>query len=106
MSNEQGVLYCLLHNFLLYSTSEELQVWKLGGYMALEAGTRVRLVSDPGRVGVLTGKNRPQAGIVKYQVAFTDGKSFQPDYEIEVLNEDDSDWMDLLNDSRFGRIRD
>jgi hypothetical protein len=46
----------------------------------LPAGTLVRLRNDPGRQGVLTGKLREQAGIRKYQVAFPEGKTFQPDY--------------------------
>lgn len=72
----------------------------------LPPGTIVRLKSDPGRQGVLTGKHRPQAGILKYQVAFPEGKTFQPDYELEVIDNDNSDWDHLINEGRFGRVRD
>lgn len=71
-----------------------------------EAGTNVRLKSDPGRQGVITGKTRPQAGILKYQVAFPEGRSYFPDYELEVIEDDESDWEELLRSGRFGRVRD
>lgn len=69
-------------------------------------GTNIRLVSDPGRLGVLTGKHREQAGIRKYQVAFPEGKSFQPEYELQIIEEDNSDWDELIRSGKFGRIRD
>lgn len=72
----------------------------------LAAGTIVRLKSDPGRQGVLTGKHRVQAGVVKYQVGFPEGKTFQPEYELEVIDDDASDWGQLLESGRFGRVRD
>jgi len=70
----------------------------------LAPGTIVRLKSDPGRQGVITGKNRMQAGIQKYQVAFPEGKTFQPEYELEVID-DNSDWGTLLEQGKFGRVR-
>ncbi len=72
----------------------------------LNPGTIVRLKSDPGRQGVLTGKHRKQAGVRKYQVAFPEGKTFQPDYELEVILDDESDWTSLLESGKFGRVRD
>ncbi len=72
----------------------------------LPPGTIVRLKSDPGRQGVLTGKHRAQADILKYQVAFQEGKTFQPDYELEVIDDDNSDWVHLISKGRFGRVRD
>jgi len=72
----------------------------------LAPGTQVRLKSDPGRHGVITGKFRDQAGIRKYQIGFPDGKSFQPEYELEILLDDNSDWVELLETGRFGRITD
>ena len=72
----------------------------------LQPGTLVRLKSDPGRQGVTTGKSRTQAGILKYQVVFPEGKTFQPRYELEVVADDNSDWECLISKKRFGRIRD
>ncbi|GHF12523.1 hypothetical protein GCM10017044_03100 [Kordiimonas sediminis] len=70
------------------------------------AGSQVRLINDPGRVGVLSGRIREQAGTLKYQVIFPEGPSFQPDYELELIKDDNSDWVDLLEQGRFGRVRD
>ena len=72
----------------------------------LPAGTIVRLVSDPSRQGVLTGKYREHAGTKKYQIAFPEGKSFQPEYEVCVVDDDNSDWSELIELGRFGRIND
>ena len=69
-------------------------------------GTLVRLKSDPGRQGVLTGKVRVQAGISKYQIAFPEGKTYQPEYELEVVEDDSSDWEYLIEQERFGLVRD
>lgn len=56
----------------------------------MEAGQRVRLKSDPGRVGVLTGRFRELGNkTLQYQVMFPEGSSYQPEYEIEVI---DSTW--------------
>ena len=76
------------------------------GNPVLAPGTQIRLKSDPGRQGVITGKYRDQAGVRKYQVGFPDGKSFQPEYELEILSDDNSDWVELLEAGRFGRISD
>lgn len=73
---------------------------------ALGPGTIVRLKSDPGRQGVLTGKHRVQAGISKYQVGFPEGKTFQPEYELEIVTDDNSDWVLLLESGKFGRVND
>lgn len=72
----------------------------------LVQGNQVRLRNDPGRMGVLTGKVREQAGTQKYQVMFPDGKSYQPEYEIELVQDDHSDPWDLLEHRRFGRVSD
>jgi superfamily II DNA or RNA helicase len=71
----------------------------------LAAGTAVRLKSDPGRQGVTTGRTRQQAGILKYQVGLPEGRSWYPDYELEVID-DEPDWEELLSSGRFGRVRD
>lgn len=75
-------------------------------HQLLPAGTIIRLKGDPGRQGVLTGKYRSQAGILKYQIAFPEGRTFQPEYELEVVQDDGSDWYNLISEGRFGRVRD
>ncbi len=73
---------------------------------SLSAGTQVRLRNDPGRLGVLTGKYRERAGTVMYQVTFPEGKSYQPEYELDVVTDDSSDVYTLLVEGRFGRVSD
>lgn len=70
-----------------------------------EAGTNVRLRSDSGRRGVLTGKYRDQAGKRKYQVVLPEGSTFQQEYELEVMTEDDSDWSELIERGSYGRVQ-
>lgn len=77
--------------------------WELS---QLDAGTQVRLISDPGRVGVLTGKNRHRNDTVMYQVAFPDGNSYQPAYELEAVEDANSDVFQLLAEGRYGRLTD
>lgn len=70
-------------------------------------GTRVRLITDPGRLGVLTGKHRPRRDYMTWQVRFDEGTNYHPDYELEVISEDSADdqW-DLLEKGQFGNLRD
>ena len=73
----------------------------------LSAGTKVRLKSDPGRLGILTGQFRQQGQTKKYQINFENGGSgFQPSYEIEEILEENPDWPTLLKEGNFGRVRD
>ena len=72
----------------------------------LTAGTSVRIKNDPGRVGVLTGKHKVVAGNLRYQVAFLEGKTYQPDYELEVITDENSDLETLVEEGRFGRVSD
>ncbi len=69
------------------------------------AGTEVRFKHDPGKTGVLTGKNRERAGTTNYQVVFSGEKTFVPEYELEIIS-DNEDWYDLLDQGRFGRVGD
>lgn len=69
-------------------------------------GTKIRLVSDPGRVGFLTGKDRQRGETKFYQVDFGDASSYQPDYEIELVSDDHSDVFELLAEKKFGRLTD
>lgn len=70
------------------------------------AGARVRLISDPGRIGVLTGNKRELAGKTRYQVAFPEGMSFQPEYELEMVDQESTDPFDLIKQGKFGRVSD
>lgn len=72
----------------------------------LKPGTTVRLVRDPGRIGVLTDKVRQQAGVTKYQVNFGDGRTFVADFDLEVVSDDNDDWDGLIEAGKFGRVRD
>ena len=72
----------------------------------METGQLVRLKSDPGRQGVLTGKFRERASVNNYQVIFPEGSSYIPEYELEVIEEDNSDPFDLVKKGRFGRVSD
>ncbi|RLA39948.1 MAG: hypothetical protein DRR42_26590, partial [Gammaproteobacteria bacterium] len=69
-------------------------------------GTKIRLVSDPGRIGFLTGKNRQRGETVYHQVDFGDATSYQPDYEIELVDDNHSDVFELLAQKKFGRLTD
>jgi hypothetical protein len=71
----------------------------------MEAGQRVRLKSDPGRIGVLTGRFRELGNkTLQYQIMFPEGSSYQPDYEIEVIDSESDDPFVLLEKGRFGRV--
>jgi superfamily II DNA or RNA helicase len=72
----------------------------------LAPGTIVRIKSDPGRQGVITGRNRMQGDVRKYQVSFPEDRTFLPEYELEIITDDDSDWESLIKSGRFGRVRD
>ena len=69
------------------------------------AGVEVRLINDPGRSGVLTGRSQERGETVHYQVIFPEGKSYQPEYELEIAG-DDLDAFALIQEGRYGRISD
>jgi hypothetical protein len=70
------------------------------------AGKAVRLVNDPGKEGILTGRTMTRAGTRYYEVSFHGlGRSWQPDYELEPIEEPE-DWYQLLERGRFGRVGD
>ena len=72
----------------------------------LPGGTEVMLKSDPGRKGVLTGRKSELGGTVKYQVVFPEGKTYQPEYELEIIGESAQDIESLLEEGRYGRVVD
>jgi len=70
------------------------------------AGLRVRLFSDPGSVGVLTGKSRPRAGKTIHYVQFPDKGAWTSEDAIELVPEGKDDVYTLLSNSQFGRVTD
>jgi len=72
----------------------------------MQPGTSVRLKADPGRVGVITGRNRKRAGKTLWQVRFPDGPDYHKEIHLEVITESDDDPLDLLRDGKLGRARD
>jgi len=70
------------------------------------SGTRVRLKKDPGRIGVTTGKTRPLGKRLILQVQFPDRAEWQPEYELESVDNDNADVFELLRKRRFGRADD
>jgi len=71
----------------------------------LDPGTKVRLIADPGRVGVITGQNRERANRRLLEVVFPDGTHFIPEDQLEVV-EEVTDPIKLLEAGRFGRASD
>lgn len=72
----------------------------------MEPGTRVRIISDPGRRGITTGRSRVRPdGRILWQVTFQDGTHFIPRRQLEKVP-DQEDPLDLLSEGRFGRARD
>ena len=57
-------------------------------------------------MGVLSGKEQERAGNIWYQVVFADCTSYQPEYEIEVITDDNDDPYTLIDEGRFGRVED
>lgn len=72
----------------------------------MEAGCRVRLVNDPGRVGVFTGKKTALGGRDYLQVAFPDQTMQVPFDQIEFVEEQGESPIDLLRRGRLARPTD
>lgn len=71
-----------------------------------EAGKAVRLINSPGDIGSLTGRTRELAGTIHWEVRFPEQKSFQPEYELEIVRDEDDDFEDLVFDGRYGNVKD
>lgn len=65
----------------------------------------MRVIADPGRVGVLTSKTRERGGRVLRQIVFPDGTTFMAEDQIECLP-DISDPVELVERGKFGRASD
>lgn len=72
----------------------------------MAAGDRVRLVGDPGRVGILTGRDKTVGNRRYQQVAFQDRTDYVPDDQLEPVPEGGDAAIDLLRRGRFARPQD
>ena len=68
-------------------------------------GTRVRLIADPGRIGVMTGRTRPRGGRTFWEIVFPGGTDWFTDQQFEIV-EQNEDPIDQLEMGRFGRVID
>jgi SNF2 family DNA or RNA helicase len=74
---------------------------------SFEAGKTFRLKNDPGRKGILTGKDALFAGLRRLQVRFFDGSTeWVPEDQLEVVEESDDDPLSLLEKGRLSRSQD
>ena len=67
----------------------------------MQVGDRVRLVTDPGRVGVLTGGQRAGGAIRYVQVSFPERTEWVPEDQIELIAEVGESPLDLLARGRL-----
>jgi superfamily II DNA or RNA helicase len=72
----------------------------------VRAGQRVRLINDPGRLGILSGKTMVRAGLTRWEVQFIDGASYVPDDQLEPLPEVPEHPVELLERGRLGSAAD
>ena len=62
----------------------------------MEAGTQIRLKSDPGRQGTCTGKTISRAAILLIQVRFPDGIEYVPEDQLEIMADLPDHPLDLM----------
>jgi superfamily II DNA or RNA helicase len=72
----------------------------------MDPGTRTRLKSDPGRVGVITGKTVERAGRISYQVVFPEGAQYVLESGLEIISDDEVEPLELLVQGKLGRAKD
>jgi superfamily II DNA or RNA helicase len=72
----------------------------------MNAGQRVRLINDPGRVGILTGRTLERVGLTRWEVQFPDGASYVPEDQLEVLAEVPEHPVELMRRGRLGLAAD
>lgn len=77
-----------------------------GEPLTVEAGTRVRVKADPGRLGVLTGRTRPRAGSTYIQISFPDATTYMLADALEPVADAADDPLDLLAQGKLGRALD
>lgn len=64
---------------------------------------RVRLVNDPTRVGLLTGREQTRRGRRLLQVQFTDGVQWVPEVQLERIESERWSPLDMLEAGKLGR---
>jgi superfamily II DNA or RNA helicase len=70
-------------------------------------GKRLRLKSDPGRIGTCTGRVRERARVWMVQVRFGNSSAaWYPDFELEFAEEPPPDDAEAIRTGRFGRAVD
>lgn len=74
--------------------------------MIYACGTRVRLIANPGRVGVVTGEPKIRAGRKKYQIQFPDGANWHSDSQLEMVEETPADPLELFEQGSLERAKD
>ena len=74
--------------------------------MTSEEPQLVRLKSDPGRVGVPTGRVRERVGKTLIQVLFPDGQQYIPSDNLEQVTEATRDPLQQLHEGRLARAVD
>lgn len=72
----------------------------------MQNGTRVRLIANPSRVGVVISDPKIRADKKKYQVQFPDGANWHSESQLEVVEDTLSDPLDLFEQGRLGRAKD
>ena len=51
----------------------------------MNPGQRVRLINDPGRVGILTGRALARTDLTRWEVQFLDAAPWVPEDQLEIL---------------------
>src|SRR3990172_2953878 len=69
-------------------------------------GQRVRIKTDPGRIGVLTGRQREIGGRLYLQVQFPEGSQYVPLDHLEPVEEGGDDPLDLFERGRLALAAD
>jgi len=72
----------------------------------MQAGDEVRLIGDPGRRGIFTGRKKAQGERAYVQVKFPDRIEWVPQDQVEVLPAGGESPIDLLRRGRLGRPQD
>ena len=71
----------------------------------LKPGTSIRLIANPGRIGMITGTNRERAGRCYWQVRFSDSSEWVLESQVEQVPDSETP-IEQLRMGRFGRIID
>jgi len=71
----------------------------------MKAGDKVRLKSDPSRIGFLSGEEQTRGGRRRLEVRFNDGDVFYLEGALEIVPKVDSPCV-LFRHGRYGKLRD